>query len=374
MKKVSKLQDLPHKILEAAQEAGLQKSEKERSGSFVMVDHSTVIAKVNKRFEGKLEIMDTKDALKKYEWLRDYRWGLVDRDKDEYTRQADEEFGGGYFLRILPGAKVEFPLQSCLMISKEGMEQSVHNIIIAEEGSDAKIITGCTTHPDVKSGQHIGISEFFIKKGAKLNFTMIHNWNEGAKVRPRSAAMIEDGGTFVSNYVLLKPVKDIQMYPAAVCSGKDSVCRMTSIIYGTGNSLMDIGSRIELSGKGSRGEVISRVIAKDSSRTIARGMLIGNTAPCKAHLECRGLLMSDRAEIHAIPELIGRKKDVDLSHEAAVGKIAEKEIIYLMSRGLGRDDATSVIVRGFLDVNIMGLPRGLAREIESLLDIVSKGL
>jgi len=374
MKKISTLQELPHEILEAAQRTGIQESEEERSGSFFMLDHDTVIAEVNKRFKGQLEIMDTRDALKKYSWVKDYFWKLVDKDKDKYTRMADEDFGGGYFLRILPNARVEFPLQSCLMISKDGMEQNVHNIIISEEGSDAKIITGCTLHPDVRSGQHVGISEFFIKKNAKLNFTMIHNWNEGTKVRPRSVALIEEGGTFISNYVILKPVKDIQMYPAGLCRGKDSVCRMTSILHGSSGSLMDIGSKIELSGEDSRGEVISRVIARDSSNIIARGMLIGNTSPCKAHLECKGLLMSDEAEIHAIPELIGRKKNVDLSHEAAVGKIAEKEIIYLMSRGLDRDEATSVIVRGFLDVDILGLPKALSEEIRELLDVVSGGL
>jgi len=372
--KISSLQELPHEILEAAQKVGIQETEEERSGSFFMLDHNAVIAEVNKKFKGQLEIMDTRDALKKYDWVKDYYWKLVDKDKDEYTKMADEDFGGGYFLRILPGVKVEFPLQSCLMISREGMEQNVHNIIISEEGSDAKIITGCALHPDVQSGQHIGISEFFIKKNAKLNFTMIHNWSEGTTVRPRSVALIEGGGTFISNYVCLKPVKDIQMYPAALCKGKDSVARLTSILYGMGNSLMDIGSKIELSGGDSRGEVVSRAIAKDSSKIIARGMLIGNTSPCKAHLECKGLLMSDEAEIHAIPELIGRKKDVDLSHEAAVGKIAEKEIIYLMSRGLDRDEATSVIVRGFLDVDILGLPKALAEEIRSLMDIVSRGL
>ncbi|HIE33745.1 MAG TPA: SufD family Fe-S cluster assembly protein, partial [Candidatus Altiarchaeales archaeon] len=182
IKKVSRLTDLPHEILESARKAGIESNEKRRSGTYMMIDHEAVISRVNKHFKGKLEIIDTKVALKKYKWLQDYRWKLVDRGKDEYTECVDEDFGGGYFLRILKNARVEFPLQSCLMISSEGMKQNVHNIIIAEEGSDSRIITGCTLHPDVRSGQHIGISEFFIKKDAKLNFTMIHNWNESAKV------------------------------------------------------------------------------------------------------------------------------------------------------------------------------------------------
>ncbi|HIE33702.1 MAG TPA: SufD family Fe-S cluster assembly protein, partial [Candidatus Altiarchaeales archaeon] len=139
------------------------------------------------------------------------------------------------------------------------------------------------------SGQHIGISEFFIKKDAKLNFTMIHNWNESAKVRPRSAAIIEDNGTFISNYIALKPVKDIQMYPAALCRGKNSKVRFNSILYASQGSLMDIGSRVELSGRGSKGEIVSRAIAKESSKIIARGMLLGDNSPVKGHLECKGI-------------------------------------------------------------------------------------
>lgn len=373
-KGVSSLTELPHKILKAAVKVGIDSDEKDRSGSYLMIDHSVVMAKVNEYFKGKLEIMDTKDALKKYDWLEDYFWKLIDRGKDEYTKKADKEFGGGYFLRVLPNSNVVFPMQSCLMISKEGMEQNVHNIIISEENSDAKIITGCTLYPEVQRAQHIGISEFFIKKNARLNFTMIHNWNEGTKVRPRSAALIGENATFISNYIILNPVRDIQMYPSALCKGKNSTARFNSILYATKNSLMDIGSKIDLNGTGSKGEITSRTIAKEKSKIIARGMLIGEKHSIKAHMECRGLLLDDTATIHAIPELIGMKKDVNLSHEAAVGRIAEKEIVYLMSRGLSRDEATSVIVRGFLDVDIMGLPKELSREVKGLVSKMIEGL
>ncbi|RLI95445.1 MAG: SufD family Fe-S cluster assembly protein [Candidatus Altiarchaeales archaeon] len=318
--------------------------------------------------------MDTCDALMKYKWLRNYVWKLVDKDEDEYTKKADENLGGGYFLRIMKNAKIDLPLQSCLIMASENMEQNVHNIIIAEEGSNARIITGCTLHPDVRSGQHIGISEFFIKRNATLNFTMIHNWSEETKVRPRSAAVIEENGKFISNYIALKPVRDIQMYPSAICKGRDSMARFNTILYSHRGSLMDIGSKIELLGKNSKGEIVSRAIATDNSRIIARGMLIGNNSGVRGHLECRGILLDDSAEIRAIPELIGNRRDIDLSHEAAIGKIAEGEIIYLMSRGLSRDEATSVIVRGFLDVDILGLPKELNNEIRRLIEKTTTNL
>ena len=137
------LTKIPHKILEEAQKAGIEPDVKNRSGVFFHMDQTTVQATVNQLFEGKIELMDIKAALKKYSWLNDYMWKLVDKDKDEYTKKVAEDYSGGYFMRVLPGAEVEFPLQSCLMITQKNLEQRVHNIIIAEEGSNAHIITSC---------------------------------------------------------------------------------------------------------------------------------------------------------------------------------------------------------------------------------------
>ncbi|MEJ2323655.1 MAG: SufD family Fe-S cluster assembly protein, partial [Nitrospirota bacterium] len=89
----------------------------------------------------------------------------------------------------------------------------------------------------------------------------------------------------------------------------------------------------------------------------------GEAPDVKVHRECRGLILSEKGTIHAIPELEGKLRDIDITHEAAVGKIADEEIRYLMSRGLSSDEATSAIVRGFLDVDIKGLPEGLREEI-----------
>ncbi|OYT27417.1 MAG: hypothetical protein B6U97_01800 [Candidatus Altiarchaeales archaeon ex4484_96] len=318
--------------------------------------------------------MDTKDALDKYSWLQDYLWDIIEPDKDEVTKSVFEEFGGGYFIRIMAGARVEFPLQSCLMISGKKVKQKVHNIVIAEEGSEARIITGCSMHTKAERGEHLGVSEFFIKKDAKLNYTMIHNWSEQMKVRPRSATRLEENATFISNYILLSPVKDLQMYPMVYCEGVNAKTELNSIVYARGESRVDIGSGVVFNAAGCRGEIVSRVMAKENSNVKARAIIRGNASPAKGHLECKGLLLDDTSVIHAIPELVGARKDVDLSHEAAVGKIAEKEITYLMSRGLSRDDATSVIVRGFLDVDILGLPPNLQQEISSMVDKMDLGL
>jgi hypothetical protein len=364
----SDLTKVPHKILEEAEKAGLESNEQNRAGTFFHLNQETVTAKVNDLFEGKLELMDVKAALKKYSWLEGYMWKVVSKDKDEFTKKVAEDYSGGYFMRILPGVELTFPLQSCLMISQRNLEQRVHNIIIAEEGSKSHIITSCVQHSSVPRASHLGISEIYVKKGAMLNFTMIHQWSENTLVRPRSGAQVDDKATFISNYVCMHPVRDVQMYPVAYCTGEDSRVSFNSILYGHQNSLLDIGSKAVLSGKGSKAEMISRAIAREGSKMIIRGMIEGDSSDCKGHLECRGLLMDDKSFMQSIPELIAKKKGVEITHEAAVGKISEKEITYLMTRRLSQDQAVSLIIRGFMDVSILGLPEALNAEIKSIID------
>jgi Fe-S cluster assembly scaffold protein SufB len=364
----NELMKVPHKILEETYKAGMEADEKDRSGTFYHVDQSTIYSKVNELFEEKIELMDTKAALQKYPWLSDYMWKLVDKDKDEFTKKVAEDWSGGYFMRIMSDAEITFPLQSCLLITQKNLEQRVHNIIIAEERSKVHIITSCVQHSSVPKASHLGVSEIYVKKGATLNFTMIHQWSENTLVRPRSAAEVADKATFVSNYVCMRPVRDVQMYPAAFCNGVDSTASFNSILYGNKNSSMDIGSKAILSGKGSRAEMVSRAIAREDSKVIIRGLIDGTSPDCRGHLECRGLLVDEDAFLQSIPELIARRKGVEITHEAAVGKISEKEIAYLMTRKLSRDEAVSLIIRGFMDVSILGLPEALNAEIKRIVE------
>lgn len=347
---------------------GVDLSEKDRLGTFLQMDHN-VIHSTSKK-EG-LEVMSITEALKKYDWLWDYYWKAVAVDSDKFTAHAQLNPYHGYFIRALPGVKATFPIQACLFLKSENLIQSVHNIVIAEEGSDLQIITGCAAESFGGKGLHIGVSEFYIKKNAKLTFSMIHNWREDVAVRPRSSTIVEEGGKFLSNYICLKPVNNVQMYPRAILEGDNSLARFNSILYAHPGSNLDIGSKVTLLGKNSRAEIIARAISHNGS-IISRGNLSGQTQPIKAHLECRGLILGEKGRIYAIPELEGCIEGVDMSHEAAVGKISRDEIEYLMARGLSMNEAQAAIVRGFLDVSIMGLPLALKQEVDKAIDNCEK--
>jgi Fe-S cluster assembly scaffold protein SufB len=342
--------------------AGLDVTQKGRGGTFFQKDTSVIHC--HSQQEG-IEVLPVQKALEQ-DWIKEYFWKLVSVDADKYTAAAALGLHDGYVIRALPGSKSIYPVQACLYLDKEGLQQNIHNIIVAEEGSELHIITGCSTSPHMKKGVHVGISEFFIKRNAKLSFTMIHNWAEDMYVRPRSVARVEEGGLFLNNYICMKPVKSLQMYPTTHLEGDDAVARFYSIIVGSPGSEYDIGARIFLKKRGNRAEIVARTIS-NGGKIIARGHLIGEVTDIKAHLECKGLLLKGGL-IHAIPELEGHVDGVEMSHEAAVGKINQEEISYLMSRGLGEGDATSTIVRGFLNVDIPGLPPQLKAEIERAIE------
>jgi len=342
--------------------SGVDVEERDRAGTYLQVDHGRVHCK---SLQPGVEILDIKDALAKYDGLPGRFWTQVDPDKDEFTRAAAQNLHGGYFVRTEKGAKITEPVQSCLFLKGDMIGQNVHNVVIVEDDSELHIITGCSVAHGSKGAAHLGISEFFVGKNAKLTFTMVHNWADSTVVRPRTGGVVEEGGVFLNNYVLLKPVKDLQSYPAIRLNGKGSVARFNSVIVAPKGSYVDSGSRIELNAPDTRGEIIARTIAAGGT-IVSRGFIGGNSVPAKGHLECKGLILKGGV-IHAVPELLGTMDGVELSHEAAVGKIAQEEIEYLMARGLDAEEATSTIVRGFLNVDIMGLPKELKDTIDATI-------
>jgi Fe-S cluster assembly scaffold protein SufB len=372
---VESLESLEKQTKEAALGIGFDTTEAGRSGSYFQMDRSPIYRKVEQMFDNKLEIMSTEEALALYPELmyEKYYWRNVAPDKDKYTAQVALTRTEGYFIRVKAGQKIDKPIQACLFVSENNISQNVHSVIILEEGAEANVLTGCTIHPKVRNGLHAGISEFYVGKGAKLTFTMIHNWSEDFHVRPRTGVTVDEDGVYVNNYVMLKPVRSLQTFPVARLIGDRSRAVFNSIVYGLDDSYVDIGSETSLEGAGTRSEAIARTVSADRSTIYSRGRLIGKNNDCKAHLDCRGIVQSEESTQWAIPDLASvGAPGAELSHEAAISPIAAEEIYYLMSRGVPKDEAISMITRGFLDLDIPGLPPALRRQIDKALEETAK--
>ena len=335
-----------------------------RSASFFIEDDTTRVASSTERA---LVMASIRQARRDYPWVRELEWSLVNPDTDEFTRLvAEHPDPAGNFIHVTQGAKIRFPAQSCFLLKSQRQEQVLHNVIVLEPGAELHLITGCTAASYENAGRHIAVTEIFVRKGATLTYTMVHDWAPAVEVRPRTGVIVEEGGTYLSNYIALTQVKHIDTNPFAVVDA-NGTARFNSIIYAKQGSFFDVGGRINLRGAGARGEIVSRVVAT-GSRVISRGLIEGGNVDTKGHMECNGIMLDESALIHAVPELMATFPDTELSHEAAVGKIAGEQLNYLMARGLTENEARALIIRGFLDVKIDGLPASLQKVIDAMIE------
>jgi len=335
-----------------------------RAASFLLEDDTPRVAASNER---KLVMASIRQARKEVPWLKELEWSLVDPDADEFTRiVAAHPDPAGNFIRVKEGTKIGLPAQSCFLLKAQRHEQVLHNVIVIEPGSELHLITGCTAASYGNAGRHIAVTEVFVQEGATLTYTMVHDWGPKVEVRPRTGVIVEEGGTYLSNYIALTRVKHIDTNPLAIVQ-PGGTARFNSILYAKEGSSFDVGGRIVLRGAGSRGEITSRVVATGSS-VVSRGLIEGAAPDTKGHMECNGIMLDAEAVIHAIPELKATHPDTELSHEAAVGRIAGEQLNYLMARGLTEEQARALIIRGFLDVRIEGLPASLQQVIDRMIE------
>ena len=355
-------------VKERIANVGMMPCRTSRSGTIFFTDNGP--SHVSSQSDD-IELMPVREAAKKYD-LSEYLWKAVSPDKDKYTSKTYLEDSDGYFIRVKEGRNVKFPVQTCMIINRNKQMQNVHNIVIVEKNASVEIITGCTTKKHVDESLHVGVSETFIKEGGSLSFTMIHNWSDKTHVRPRSGCIMEKNSRYVNNYVILNPVRSVQSYPTTYLNGENATAKFNSICISHEGSDIDVGSLIELNAPGTSAEIMSRSITL-GGRMVARGRLVGNAAGAKAHLECRSLVIGDNGYTLAVPELESTIADVEMTHEAAVGKIARDQVEYLMIRGLTEEEAVGMIVRGFLEGGIKGLPEDLKKEIDRAIEKANMG-
>ncbi len=328
----------------------------EREGTYIQEDQEALV-KVSEMLERSgIVLRPIYQALQEFPWVKKYLWRILDREKDEYTEITPDN--AGYFIYARRGARSPFPVQACLYIKKEEV-QTAHNIIVVEEGAHLDVITGCLALTD--ESLHVGVTEMFVK--GTLNYFMIHNWGKN-EARPRTGALVE--GTLNSIYVNLYEAKLVQSNPYYVVRGGNLTS--ASILYGKGDTKLDIGSTAVV--EGGKALLISRSIADDKSKILSPLKIIGKQGS-KGHIDCKTLVLSEEAKTETIPSLVSESEDVELSHEAYVGRLDRRKVEYLMTKGLNEEEATELLVRGFTRLDLP-LPPALKIQLEQVSATISK--
>ncbi len=318
-----------------------------------------------------VEYLPLKAAMKKYPQYKEKLWGLVDKDKNGITKEVFAEGDvNGIFILAKKGSVNIVPLKTCFLINKNDLDQKLHNLFVVEEGAELHIVTGCAVESTSKKNFHKAVTEMYVEKGAKLTYTMIHDWNKDTEVLPVTAIKQEEDSLYMSNYITFEAVKNMKSCPT-VYVGKNATCYMNSVIFAPKGAFYDVGSKVILEGDGASADIISRNVTAGGS-IIMPAIIDARAKKNRGHIECSALMLEENSMLDASPQLKTVAPDAELTHEAAIGKISQDELNYLMSRGLTEEDAKNIIIRGFLNIEIDGLPESISQQIKKATELVDE--
>lgn len=313
-----------------------------------------------------VHVMDIKKAIELFPWAKELVWGIIRRDKDQYTRNAGADVG--YFIYAEPGAKTPFPVQTCLYISKRGLTQPVHNIIVADEGAILDVVTGCTVLTD--TAFHIGVSEFYVRRDATIRYLMVHNWERGVEARPRTGALVDEGGKFISYYANFFPARLVQSKPVVYVKDH-GYTHLSSVLMAQKGTRFDIGAEAHLQGEGASAEIVSRSVLTEGGYVRSPLEIYAEHPHVRGHIDCKAIQLG-KSDVDTVPRLVSKYPDVDLSHEAYVGRLDRRKVEYLMSKGLTEEEATALIVRGFVRLDIPFVSKEMRTQFESIAKLIAE--
>ena len=245
------------------------------------------------------------------------------------------------------GEQVHIPV----VVDASGMTDIVYNDFYIADGADVTIVAGCGIHNSgCNESRHDGIHSFHVGKGANVRYEEKHygeGEGTGAKVlKPVTKIYMEEDSVFTLDTAQIK--------------GVDSTLRETDVHLGAGAKLYvleklmthdqqtaESNMEVDLDGEGSSAQIISRSVAKGTSKQIFHPKAVGN-AKCHAHVQCDSIIM-DHAEVSSIPEINARHLDAAIIHEAAIGRINDEQLIKLRTLGMTEEEAEGVIIENFLN-------------------------
>ena len=283
-------------------------------------------------------------------------------------------WSGGSFIYVPKGVKLEKPLQSYFRINNEKTGQFERTLIIADEGADIHYVEGCTAPTYSKDSLHVGVVEIVVNKGAHVRYTTIQNWSTNILNLVTQRARVEEDGFMewvdgnIGSATTMK-------YPACVLKGDRARGSTITIAMANKGQYQDSGARMIHIGKDTSSTIISKSVAHNGGVAHFRGTVrMGKNAQgAKSHVECDTLLLDNISRSDTIPKNEIYNDDSFIEHEATVSKINEEQLFYLMSRGLTQQQATQMIVMGFIDPFAKELPMEYAVELNQLIKMDMTG-
>ena len=283
-------------------------------------------------------------------------------------------WSGGSFIYVPKGVKLDKPLQSYFRINNEKTGQFERTLIIADEGSDIHYVEGCTAPLYSKDSLHSGVVEIIVEKNAHVRYTTIQNWSTNILNLVTQRARVGENGFMewvdgnIGSMITMK-------YPACILEGDNSRGSTITIAVGNHGQIQDSGARMIHIGKNTSSSIISKSVVHNGGEADFRGTvrMMPSAIGAKSHIECDTLILDQESRSDTFPKNEIRNSESYIEHEATVSKIDEEQLFYLMSRGLTQQQATQMIVMGFINPFAKELPMEYAVELNQLIKMDMSG-
>jgi len=306
--------------------------------------------------------------------FREYFGTIIPFTDNKYAALNSAVWSGGSFVYIPPGLKVDLPLQAYFRLNVANIGQFERTLIIADEGSQVHYVEGCTAPQYTTDSFHSGVIEIVVKKDARVRYSTIQNWSNNVYNLVTQRARVEENGTM--EWVDANLGSKVTMkYPSCMLMGKGAHGEILSIAFSGKGQHHDTGGKVIHLAPDTSSKIISKSISKDGGRASYRGLMRvnkGNTN-VRSNVVCDALLLDDHSRSDTYPYIEVDEQDVTIGHEASVSKVEEEQLFYLMSRGLNEEEATSMVVSGFIEPLVKELPMEYAIEMNRLIQLQMEG-
>lgn len=370
--------EVPDEIRDTFDRLGIPEAEREAlSGVGAQYESQVVYQNMKEEWERKGVIFCDMDRaveehpelVKKYFMTR-----CVPPQDNKFSALHGAVWSGGSFVYVPEGVEVEIPVQAYFRMNSKGMGQFEHTLIIAEENSKVHYIEGCSAPQYTRHNLHSGCVEVFVGESAHVQYSTVQNWSKNTYNLNTKRAKVQKNGTmeWVSGSMGSKVT---MLYPSSHLNGEGAKANHITISFAGENQDIDTGAKVIHNAPNTKSTIESKSISQDNGRTNYRGLVrVANGASgSKTSIECDALMFDEEATSDTEPYIELKEDDVEVAHEATVGKIGDEEIHYMMSRGIEEEEAKEMIVRGFIEPIAKELPLEYAVELNRLIQLEMEG-
>lgn len=369
--------EVPEDVKSTFDRLGLPQAERESlAGVGAQYDSEVVYHNIKQELVDQgVVYTDMESALIEYEDIvKEYFMKLVPPNDHKFAALHGAVWSGGSFVYVPEGVNVDIPLQSYFRLNAPGAGQFEHTLIIVEKNASLHFIEGCSAPKYKVNNLHAGCVELFVKENSKLRYSTIENWSRNMYNLNTKRALVDKNGTieWVSGSF---GSKVSMLYPMSILRGEGAKSEFTGITFAAQGQYLDTGTKVVHAAPYTTSTVNTKSISKDGGHAFYRGLLkvTEGAHHCKSTVSCESLMLDNRSKSDTLPIIVLNNDNIDMGHEAKIGRISDEAIFYLMSRGISEEEARAMIVRGFVEPITKELPLEYAVELNNLINLELEG-